>query len=104
MTPTAIVAAIETDPPALACFEVGGIDPRLGPPVLEGRVRRAFTRLSISATKQLIWLFDPLLAAIALTRSSTDLAETTVDEGFWITGADAFSAPSSAVLGSSGSS
>ena len=46
-----------------------------------GRVRKAFTRSSISAHSRLTWLLDMPPAPIAFTRSSTERVEIAVDVG-----------------------
>src|SRR5215207_8688116 len=70
-TPTAIITATETIRPAWRDFRYVASIHRYGQAPSMGRLRKAFTRSSISAHNRETWLFEMPDAPMALTRSST---------------------------------
>ena len=64
------------DPTALPRFQVGGVDPQVGPWPSIGRLRNAWTRSSMSSHRRETWLFEMPVPPMALTRSSTERVET----------------------------
>jgi hypothetical protein len=75
-TPTAIITATETIRPAWRDFRYVASIHRYGQAPSMGRVRKAFTRSSISSHSRLTWLLEMPVIPKAFTNSSTLRVET----------------------------
>src|SRR5512144_1263315 len=79
------------DPPGCANLEIGGIEPQVGHSPSSGRVRKLFTRSSMSLHSLLTEDLEIPVMPIAWTSSSTRRVETPPIQASWMTDTSAFS-------------